>query len=106
MKPLTAPVPAPHDAYLQTSAPSLSQNNNRVKKLRDYKPSEITRELPAVAAGSFGIVYKGKVKVAFSTYISCYSINLLNLLLGTEKNDGGNQGHARDGLACACRLAA
>lgn len=30
--------------------------------LKDYKATEITRDMPPIGNGTFGIVYKGKVK--------------------------------------------
>lgn len=56
-------VSMPSDNLLKTDNMSAFSNIAPKKRLRDYKEGEIKRDLPAVAQGTYGIVYKGTVKV-------------------------------------------
>lgn len=48
--------------FLQTNTLVEAEADSPVA-IREYKVSEITRTLPHIASGTYGIVYKGKVKV-------------------------------------------
>jgi len=51
-----------NDQYLQTRAPISAPADSPKKDLiKEYKKSQIRRNLPHIAAGHFGIVYKGYV---------------------------------------------
>jgi hypothetical protein len=62
IKPIDVLDPLPSEDLLRTDGLS-AFNAGTKKRLRDYKDGEIKRELPAIAQGTYGIVYKGTVKI-------------------------------------------
>lgn len=65
---IASPLPDKH-SFLRTTNED-HHGDSRRKRIRDYKEHEIKRDLPAIASGTYGIVYKGTVKVCHSWPIS------------------------------------